>query len=86
MYQGEHCLAAIVYRISAMPGGSIDAPSISKDGRAFLLHRARTYEPDTVINSIIVLCFLICIVWGIHRFARQKKTTGRRYGALRGVA
>ena len=64
MYQGEHWLAAIVYRISAMLGVPIDDPSISEDGRAFFLHGARTYEPDTAVNSIIVLCFLFCMIWG----------------------
>lgn len=82
MYQGEHWMAAIVYRVSAMLEVPIDDPSILEDGRAFFLHGARSYEPDTAVNSIIVLCFLICVIWGIYRFSKQKKSSGRCYASL----
>lgn len=82
MYQSNHWIAAVVYRISNIFKVAIDNPTIAEDGRAFYLHTPRTYEPDMAVNSTIVLLFIICLIWGIYLFRKQKKMNGRNYAIL----
>lgn len=82
MYNSDHWMAAVVYRISDILGVSIDDPAIAEDGRAFLLHPAQTYDPDLAVNPIIVLTFLFYLIWGIISFRRQRKQEGYFYSVL----
>ena len=82
MYNSDHWMAAVIYRISGILGVNIDDPAIAEDGRAFLLHPAQTYDPDLAVNPVIVLAFLFCMLWGIISFRRQGKQEGRFYSVL----
>lgn len=79
LYEGDHWIAAIVYRIAGILRVNIDDPSIAEDGRAFFLHPAQTYDPDLAVNPVILLGFLFCLVWGCISFKRQGKKEGRFY-------
>lgn len=74
--QSSHWPAAMVYRIAALLKVNIDDPSISEDGRAFYLHAPQTYEPDTAVNPVFLCLFIVCLLWIIFRFRKQKKTMG----------
>ena len=82
MYNSDHWMAAVIYRISGILGVNIDDPAIAEDGRAFLLHPAQTYDPDLAVNPVIVLAFLFCMIWGTISFRRQGKQEGRFYSVL----
>ena len=47
LYESDHWIAAVVYRIAGLLRVNIDDPAISEDGRAFFLHPAQTYDPDS---------------------------------------
>ena len=82
LYKSDHWIAVIVYRIAQILGVAIDDPSISEDGRLFELHEAATYEPDTAVNAVIVMCFTVCFIWRIWRFKKQKNILGKEYALL----
>lgn len=82
LYDSDHWIAAIIYRVAGILGVEINHPAISEDGRLFELHEALKYEPDMAVNPIIVMCFTVCIIWGIWHFKRQRNSLGREYALL----
>ena len=77
--QSDHWPAAVVYRIASLLKVNIDDPSISEDGRPFYLHAPQTYEPDTAVNPVFLCLFILCLLWTMLRFRKQKKTEGMIY-------
>lgn len=82
LYESDHWIAAVVYRIAGLLRVNIDDPAISEDGRAFFLHPAQTYDPDLAVNPVALWGFFFCMLWGIIRFKRQGRGTGRFYSSL----
>lgn len=77
--RSEHWATAVVYRIAGILNVVIDDPSISEDGRVFSLHEFRTYGHDVAVNDVIAWCFILCLIWGIYRFRKQKNEAGKFY-------
>ena len=82
LYESDHWIAAVVYRIAGLLRVNIDDPAIAEDGRAFFLHPAQTYDPDLAVNPVVLWGFFFCMLWGIIRFKRQGKGMGRFYSGL----
>lgn len=82
LYESDHWIAAVVYRIAGLLRVNIDDPAISEDGRAFFLHPAQTYDPDLAVNPVVLWGFFFCMLWEIIHFKRQGKGTGRFYSGL----
>lgn len=74
-----HWAAAVVYRIAGILNVVIDDSSISEDGRVFILHEFRTYGHDVAVNDVIAWCFILCLIWGVYRFRKQKNKVGKFY-------
>src|SRR5699024_7638162 len=74
--QSSHWPAAAVYRTAALLRVNIDDPSISEDGRPFYLHEPLTYEPDMAVNPVCLCFFILCLLWAVLRFRKQKGTAG----------
>ena len=48
-------------------GVDIDHPSISEDGREFLIWGAREFGHDTAVNSAVMFIAIACVLWCIYR-------------------
>ena len=83
--RSRHWMEAIVYRTAGILNVVIDDPCISEDGRVFFLHEARTYGHDTAVNDVIAWCFILCLIWGVYRFRKQKNEAGKFYAVAAAV-
>lgn len=83
--RSRHWMEAVVYHMAGILNVAIDDPSISEDGRVFFLHESRTYGHDTAVNDVIAWCFLLCLIWGVYRFRKQKNETGKLYAVSAAV-
>ena len=83
--RSRHWMEAIVYRMAGILNVVIDDPCISEDGRVFFLHEARTYGHDTAVNDVIAWCFILCLIWGVYRFRKQKNEAGKFYAVAAAV-
>ena len=78
LYDSAEWMAKIVMVIATVLRVDINDPSISEDGREYVMNAAPTYNHDSAINPVVVITACICFIWCIVRW-KNRKDRGARY-------
>lgn len=78
LYDSAEWMAKIVSLAAVILRVDINAPSISEDGRAYVMNEAPTYNHDSAINPIVTILATLCFIRYILR-RRKNNSAGNSY-------
>lgn len=81
----ENLLLRLVRKIAGILQVDLNAPSISEDGREFLVHGALEYGHDTAVNPLVLYLLILCILlglWACRRYSVKRIVTGYSFLAV----
>lgn len=78
LYDSAEWMAKIVSLAAVILRVDINAPSISEDGRAYVMNEAPTYNHDSAINPIVIIVATLCFIRYIWK-GRKNRSAGNSY-------
>ena len=78
LYDSSEWMAKIVSIAAVILRVNINAPSISEDGRVYVMSEAPNYNHDSAINPVVVILATLCFIRCVLR-RRQSRSAGRSY-------
>lgn len=78
LYDSAEWMAKIVSIAAVILRVDINAPSISEDGRVYVMSEAPNYNHDSAINPVVVILATLCFIRYVLR-GRKSRSAGNHY-------
>lgn len=73
IFRSDRVVYSLIKGLAQCLGVELDHPSISEDGKAYLVHAAQTFGHDTAVNPVILILAVLALIWCIYRQIKHKQ-------------